>query len=148
MALASPEVIPEGSYRLEIDSYRNVSLTANEAHLNEIFSRLGRELDIEVNANLPDDPRVTMEFMDQPLPEALKQMAESYMLVTDDVDGRVIKIFVLPKGDGAYEPTSPVPTTEKGAPRDTENAAFQFEFDAAAVPVEDETVPAEEGPPD
>jgi type II secretory pathway component GspD/PulD (secretin) len=142
---ASTETVPAGAFRLEASPSQRVSLTANDADLNEILVQLGRELDIAVTSSLPPDARVTVEFTDLPLSKALKRMAGSYMLIADEVDGRVARIFVLPEADGSYERAVPDPESGDDDARPAEGSSFQFEFDPDAVPVEDEDEPE---PPD
>jgi type II secretory pathway component GspD/PulD (secretin) len=143
IASAASQSMPKGAFHLEAESTQRVSLIANDAPLSEILSRLGEALDIEIVAKLPDDPRVTAEFTARPLADALRQLAGSYMLLTDEVDGRIAKVFVLPEGaDAAEFPAADVGPSE---PVEVENAPFEFEFDPAAVP--EETDPGETDPP-
>jgi type II secretory pathway component GspD/PulD (secretin) len=130
--------MPAGAFSLATDTSQRVSLSANDADLNEILSELGRELDIDVTSSLPADARVTTEFRDLPLSEALKRMAESYMLVADEVHGRIARIFVLPEGDGSYERQPSDSESGGDDSRPAGSSSFQFEFDPNSVPVEDE----------
>ena len=125
---------PEGTFHLEAESTQRITLIANYAALSEILSRLGEELDIEIVAKLPDDPRVTIEFTAQPLQEALKKIAGSYMLLTDEVDGQEAKVFVLPEGTEAGALQSPVPADSHIEPAESGDTPFKFEFDPAAAP--------------
>ncbi len=101
LAWAAPDTLPSGSYTLEIDTAQHVTVLANDAPLQDVLSELAGQLDIELKGQVPDGSRITADVRDQPLPEALKRISENYMLVTDESDGHVVKIILLPKGDGS-----------------------------------------------
>ena len=101
LAAAAPETIPAGSFSLETNTAQHVTVLANDAPLQDVLSELAGQLDIELKGQVPDGSRITADVRDQPLPEALKRISENYMLVTDESDGHVVKIILLPKGDGS-----------------------------------------------
>ena len=133
---ASMDSIPDGSFTLETDSSQRVTLVARDAPLDEILSQLSRQLDIPVTASLPDEPRITMAFEDRPLSEALKQMAGSYMLIADELDGRVTGVYVLPEGEVPPQQLPDNSDHDAGTADEPSNTSFQFEFDPGAAPEE------------
>ncbi len=150
LAWAAPDTLPSGSYTLETDTAQHVTVLANDAPLQDVLSELAGQLDIELKGQVPDGSRITADVQDQPLPEALKRISENYMLVTDESDGHVVKIILLPKGDGSryvapVQAARPAPETyiEEADPSgfDPDVAAAEsppaespLEFDADAVP--------------
>lgn len=133
----------EQSFTLSTTPDQLISLRANQAPLRLVIEKIARELNIEVQARISDDERVTDEFRNVPLIRALKRMSHNYIYVTEKASGKVAKIFLLPPGEDAplmvIEPRPPAePMTAE-----TENAEPANENTTAAIPPEKAEVATE-----
>ena len=98
---------------------------------------------MSVEANIPSDARITVQFEDLPLQEALERLSDSYVYLTDETDGRITKIILLPQGEDA---TGALSESEEVAGQDPSSSdgegstdlpqPFCFEFDPAAAVVQ------------
>lgn len=87
-----------------------VSLVAKDASLKQITEEMGRELNIEVDALMSPDDRITVEFQSLPLEDALKRMSSNYYVhysKAEDNKNKINKIVLLPKGDGKEQSAMP-----------------------------------------
>ena len=131
-AVAAPEDIPAGTFKLDTDETQHVNLQANQAPLADILAEMGAQLGIEIKGSSPGNTPVTAQFADLALPDALKRIMDNYMSVTDDATGRVAKIILLPKGDGTrYIP--PVQAAPVQPPESEVIPASGIDFDPDAA---------------
>ncbi len=79
-----------------------ISLNAKNASLKEIVEEIGRRMKIEVDAHIPKDEKVTLEFEKLSLEDAIKRLSTNYVCLMDSKkeEGRITKIVLLPKGEG------------------------------------------------
>lgn len=87
-----------------------ISLNAKDASLKEIVEEIGRRMEIEVVANIPDEEKITMEFEKLSLEDAIERLARNYVYEKKSEEGKITKIVLLPKGEGTVPST---PTTKK-----------------------------------
>jgi hypothetical protein len=110
-----------------------LSLHAREASLKAILAQIGREMAIDVVAHIPADEKITVEFDQLPVGEALKKLSRNYTYVVDAAraDRRITKIVVLAKGDTTLPSSS---TALDARPTDSSRSKpFKFEFDPSKV---------------
>src|SRR5262245_41746240 len=89
-----------------------ISLKAKDASLKEILEEIGRRMKIDVIAGIPDTTKITAEFDDLSVEEAVNRLSTNYSYVMDSTTGqrKITKIIVLEKGK---ETTVSTPTTKK-----------------------------------
>lgn len=143
LALALPTAVAiaqddsAGHFDLTVGSQDRISLTADNASLETIVSQLGEDLGIEVTGTLSEDRRVTAQFADVSVAEALREIGDSYVLISDAADGEAQKIVLLGKGQDGHIADNP----QNDRPADTASEAsqggFQFEFDPSQAPIHD-----------
>ena len=84
-----------------------ISLKAKDASLKEVLEEIGRKMNIEVLALLPEQEKITTEFETLPLEEAIERLIRNYphLIVSQEGDRRITRIIALQKsGDhGAIE---------------------------------------------
>jgi hypothetical protein len=110
-----------------------VSVQAREASLLAILQALGKQAGFVVTSNLTNDPRVTLDFTNQPLRQAVQRLTEGTDAVAEfgeQADG--LKRLILLSGDRA-ETLPEKPATPAPSERPDPKAPFQFEFDPSAV---------------
>jgi len=92
----------DSAYRISIEDHR-ITLKAEDASLKSILEAIGQQMDIEVVARIPEEEKITVQFEDQSLEEALKRFKVNYALVADskEKDGRIQRIVVVPEGQQA-----------------------------------------------
>ncbi len=93
-----------------------ISLKAKDASLIEVLEEIGRRMNIEVLALLPEQEKITTEFEKLPLEEAIKRLSENHShLIVSQEDRRITKIIVLQKGvnTAASKPVIKEPETRK-----------------------------------
>jgi hypothetical protein len=97
-----------------------VSLQATDASIKEVLEEIGRRMNIEVVARLPAEERMTLAFDKLPIAEAVKRFGKhvNYAVLEDGSKrpGRVIKITIFSKREGAAPPSSASRPAEE-APR-------------------------------
>ncbi len=114
-----------------------ITLNAEDAFLKKILEDIGQRMNIEVFARIPADDKITIQFANLTLEDALKKFRTNYALVTDskDKNGNIKRIVVVPEGQQANLFLKDV---EKGEPKVKRGIAgekpsrtepFKFEFD-------------------
>ena len=127
----SPPVASD-AYTLHVNTGL-VSVQAREASLLAILQALGKQAGFVVTSNLTNDPRVTLDFTNQPLRQAVQRLTEGTDAVAEfgeQPDG--LKRLILLSGDRAEtlpEKAATPPPSERPDPK----APFQFELDPSAV---------------
>jgi hypothetical protein len=94
-----------------------ISLKANDASLKEVLEEIGRRMNIEVLALLPEQEKITTDFETLPLQEAIERLIRNYphLVVSQEGDRRITRIVALQKsGDPvASKPATSRPDTKK-----------------------------------
>jgi hypothetical protein len=112
------------------------------------LEEIGRQMKIDVAANVPDQERVTLEFEKLSIEEAVNKLSRNYLFVTDSVKGEkkiakiivveagnetalsrpTVKEFVIKKEERSVKPESKVKekSVQKKSPTPER---FKFEFD-------------------
>ena len=136
---------PGKDYLLQIEGGL-ISLQATDVPLIQIVEDIGKQLDIQVVVQIPEDERVTVQFESLPLDEALQRLSQNHALMTDKDARTISKIFLLPKGQEApmeqavVSTPEPVSLPESSAqttrearsgnqPESKESKPFEFTFD-------------------
>lgn len=85
-----------------------ISLKAKDASLKEILEEIGRRMNIEMLALLPEQEKITTEFEKLPLEEAIERLVRNYphLLVSQESNKRITKIIALQKS-GDTIPSQP-----------------------------------------
>jgi type II secretory pathway component GspD/PulD (secretin) len=80
-----------------------ISLKAKDASLKKVLEEIGRRMSIEVLALLPEQEKVTTEFEQLPLEEAIERLTRNYpnLIVSHESDKRITKIIALQKSGDA-----------------------------------------------
>ena len=130
-----------------------ISLFAKDASLKQIVEEMGRELNIEVEALIAEDDRITVEFQALSLEDALKRLSSNYYLhyskAENDKD-KISKIVLLPEGEGKGQSAMPhtggadvrVVGTQKAPGKTTrEQVTEASQEKASKKPKEKETTP-------
>jgi type II secretory pathway component GspD/PulD (secretin) len=91
-----------------------ISLKAKDASLKEVLEEIGRQMKIDVVANVTDQERVTLEFENLSIEEAVRRLSTNYSYVMDSTKGerKITKIIVL---EEAKETALSTPTTKESA---------------------------------
>lgn len=117
-----------GQFTLTVHE-RLLSLRATDASIKEILEEIGRRMHIEVVARLTAVERMTLEFDQLPMLEAIKRFSPyvNYVVLEEAAaePGKITKIIVLPKQAGSA-PAASAPgqgTTEPARPE-----SFRFEL--------------------
>jgi type II secretory pathway component GspD/PulD (secretin) len=108
-----------------------ISLRAQDASLKAILEALGRELAIGVVAHISAHEKITVQFDQLTLTEALQRLHTNYAYVMEGQ--KVVKLIVLPPGQErvrAPESKRPAEASGKAAPQP---APFRFEFDPSKL---------------
>jgi hypothetical protein len=89
-----------------------ISLEAKNASLKEILEEIGRRMKIDVVAGIPDSKKITAEFENLSVEEAVNRLSTNYSYVVDSTNAerKVTKIIVLEKGT---ETALSIPTTKE-----------------------------------
>jgi hypothetical protein len=89
-----------------------ISLDAKNASLKEILEEIGRKMKIEVLAGIPDTKKITAEFENLSIEEAINKLSTNYSYAMDSTNGerRITKIIVLEK---RTETVLSIPTTKQ-----------------------------------
>jgi len=128
--------IKHGEYKLLVKE-NLITLNAEDAFLKKILEDIGQKMNIEVFARIPTEDKITIQFANLTLEEALKKFKTNYALVTDskDKNGNIKRIVVVPEGQQANLFLKDV---KKGEPKVKNGIAeektsrpepFKFEFD-------------------
>ena len=88
-----------------------LSLKATDALLIEVLEEVGRRMKIEMVAAVPEKEKITAEFNQLPLEEAIKRLTPNYShaMISEPGGKKISKIIVLQKGG---EPARPVPAAK------------------------------------
>jgi hypothetical protein len=80
-----------------------LSLKAKDASLKEVLEEIGRRMKVDVVAGIPDTKKITAEFENLSLEEAVSRLSTNYSYVMDSTKGKrkITKIIVLEKGKEA-----------------------------------------------
>ena len=105
--------------------------------MKKILEDIGRKMNIEVFARIPAEDKITIQFTNLTLEEALKKFKTNYALVTDskDKNGNIKRIVVVPEGQQANLYLKDVkkvePKVKKGIAEENPSKPepFKFEFD-------------------
>lgn len=126
-------------FTLTIKSDR-LSLIAKDAPVKAVLADLGRRLHVEVVVKPPQNEKITTEFQDLTLDQALQQLSQRYA-ATRDKQGRIVKVVVVPKAQRSAAANDeslsqaklkePGQSSKAGSPRNSE--PFKFEFDPSAA---------------
>ena len=89
-----------------------ISLKAQDASLKEVLEEIGRRMKIDVVAGIPDTKKITAEFENLSIEEAVNRLSTNYSYVMDSTNGerKITKIIVLEKGK---ETVPSIPTTKE-----------------------------------
>jgi hypothetical protein len=114
------------------------SLSAQQASLRDIVDTLGRLLDIDVVARIPWDMKISLDFADLTLDDALRQFSTFanvvYITNTRLPAGKITRVIVLPVQGGDSVPQPPVRSgVEHPAPTSARPEPFKFEFDPSKL---------------
>ncbi len=129
-------ILDKGKYELSVKE-NLVSLHAEDAFLKKILEDIGQRMNIEVFARIPAEDKITIQFANLTLEEALKKFKTNYALVTDSKDktGNIKRIVVVPEGQQANLFLKDVekvePKGKKGIAEEkpSKPEPFKFEFD-------------------
>lgn len=107
-----------------------VSVKATETSLKDVIERIGQVLGIEVEAQVGDNEKVTAEFRDLTLDQAMDRLSGNYAYTTDGHGSSVEKLFVFPKGESVTAIRGVAKASENEAGRSASSAEpFKFELD-------------------
>jgi hypothetical protein len=135
----TPQLAGNGEFTLRI--HKNlISLKAQEASLRAILEEMGREMRIEVIGDVSEDEKISTEFTNLPMAEALQRLSSNYGYQIGSETGKkkMTKIFVLPKGAGTGLSGQAVKESVKEPGKDPDKERppgpepFKFEFDPSA----------------
>jgi len=89
-----------------------ISLKAKDASLKEVLEEIGRKMKIDVVAGIPDGKKITAEFENLSIEEAVNRLSTNHSYVMDSAKGerKITKIIVLEKGT---ETALSIPTTKE-----------------------------------
>jgi hypothetical protein len=109
---------PNARFVLTVDESL-VSLQATDASIKEVIEEIGRRMNIEVVARLPAEERMTLAFDRLPIAEAIRRFGKhvNYLVLEDGArkSGKITKIMVFSKREGAAPPSPAVRPTERMA---------------------------------
>lgn len=96
------------------------------------FSVSAKRWALLVEAQIGDDEKVTTEFHDLSLDQALKRLSGNYAYTTDGNNAKLSKLYIYPKGNAAPAGHGVAKTSENDAGRRASSPEpFKFEFDPA-----------------
>jgi hypothetical protein len=99
-----------------------ISLKAKEALLKEVLGEIGRRMKIDVVGGIPDTKKITAEFENLSIEEAVNRLSTNYSYVMDSTNGerKITKIIVFEKGK---ETELSTPTTKESTIKKEEKSA-------------------------
>jgi hypothetical protein len=65
-----------------------LSLKAKDASLKEVLEEIGRRMKVDVVAGIPDTKKITAEFENLSLEEAVSRLSTNYSYVMDSTNGK------------------------------------------------------------
>src|SRR5262249_47178528 len=105
---AENERIPKGKPATKADFVLTVkdnliSLKAKDASLKEVLEEIGRRMQIDVVAGIPDTKKITAEFENLSIEEAVNRLSTNYSYLMDSTKGerKITKIIVLANSEGS-----------------------------------------------
>lgn len=107
LSLVLPRISLAADYNVVVNGDGLVSMYGQNVAVEELMSSLGEELDIIVSFPTPVTDKVTVDFQELKLEQAIKQVTQSYILVSNKVldDHTIKEIIVMPEGEAsAYLP--------------------------------------------
>lgn len=107
LSLVLPRISLAADYNVVVNGDGLVSMYGQNVAVEELMSSLGEELDIIVSFPTPVPDKVTVDFQELKLEQAIKQVTQSYILVSNKVldDHTIKEIIVMPEGEAsAYLP--------------------------------------------
>jgi type II secretory pathway component GspD/PulD (secretin) len=128
----------ENKVKYELSIKNNlITLNAKDAALKKILEDIGQRMNIEVFARIPAGDKITIQFANLTLEEALKKFKANYAYLTDSKEnhGNITHVVVVPEGQQANLYLKEV---QKGEPKVKKDIAgektskpepFKFEFD-------------------
>ena len=107
-----------------------VSVKATQAPLRDIIEHIGHALGIDVEAQVGNNEKVTEEFQDLTLDQAMERLSGNYAYTADSDGAKISKLFIYPKGVAAPSGRSVTEANgnEAGYPK-SRPEPFKFEFD-------------------
>jgi hypothetical protein len=117
---------PPGDFVLTVQDSL-LSLRAQDASLKAILEAIGRELAIGVVAHMSAHKKITVQFDQLSLTDALQRLHTNYAYVMEGQ--KVVKLIVLPSGqERLRQPERRRPAEARGTAA-PQPAPFRFEFD-------------------
>lgn len=103
LSLALPRISLAADYNVVVNGDGLVSMYGQNVTVEELMSSLGEELDIIVSFPTPVPDKVTVDFQELKLEQAIKQVTQSYILVSNKVlnDHTIKEIIVMPEGEAS-----------------------------------------------
>jgi type II secretory pathway component GspD/PulD (secretin) len=91
-----------------------ISLKAKDASLKEVLEEIARRMKIDVVAGIPDTKKITAEFENLSIEEALRRLSTNYSYAMDSTRGerKITKIIVVKE---AEETALSTPTAKESA---------------------------------
>lgn len=130
LTVSNNSLATEPTYQLFIENSL-ITLNAKDASLKKVLEDMGRRMNIEVTARIPAQDRVTLQFSDLTLEDALKKFRVNYACITDSKkkQGNITHIVVVPEGQETGLLLKDVQKKQSKAHRRSKNEPFKFEFD-------------------
>jgi type II secretory pathway component GspD/PulD (secretin) len=130
----------ENKVKYELSIKNNlITLNAKDAALKKILEDIGQRMNIEVFARIPAGDKITIQFANLTLEEALKKFKTNYAYLTDSKEkqGNITHVVVVPKGQQAdlylKEVTKAEPKVKNkkniAGEKTSKPEPFKFEFD-------------------
>lgn len=103
VSLVLPRISLAADYNVVVNGDGLVSMYGQNVTVEELMSSLGEELDIVVSFPTPVPDKVTVDFQELKLEQAIKQVTQSYILVSNKVldDHTIKEIIVMPEGEAS-----------------------------------------------
>lgn len=103
VSLVLPRISLAADYHVVVNGDGLVSMYGQNVAVEDLMSSLGEELDIVVSFPTPVPDKVTVDFQELKLEQAIKQVTQSYILVSNKVldDHTIKEIIVMPEGEAS-----------------------------------------------
>lgn len=103
VSLVLPRISLAADYNVVVNGDGLVSMYGQNVAVEDLMSSLGEELDIVVSFPTPVPDKVTVDFQELKLEQAIKQVTQSYILVSNKVldDHTIKEIIVMPEGEAS-----------------------------------------------
>ena len=134
--ITNDEIEKSEKYELSIKD-NLITLNAEDAFLKKILEDIGQRMNIEVFARIPAEDKITIQFANLTLEEALIKFKTNYAYITDSKEkqGNIKRIVVVPEGKQANLSSKDVKKVEPKVKKDidvektSKPEPFKFEFD-------------------